>query len=53
VKKPAKRPTGMSREVYNLYAHGPNEFELRTVDPTDKKAGYSKIKANVSYMPSF
>lgn len=38
----------MSRELYNLISHGPNEHELRSVEAADKKSGYSKIKANVN-----
>ncbi|KAI6230066.1 hypothetical protein M3Y99_01097100 [Aphelenchoides fujianensis] len=47
--KVAKRPKGMSREVYNLFAHGPNENELNVVGPGDRKSAVQNIKANIAF----
>ncbi|KAI6178157.1 Myb-like domain-containing protein [Aphelenchoides besseyi] len=47
--KKAKRPKGMSREVYNLFAHGPNEGELHTVNPIKGKSGYQIIRTNIAF----
>ncbi|CAD5210881.1 unnamed protein product [Bursaphelenchus xylophilus] len=46
---PMKRPTGMSREVFNLIAHGPNEENLFTAIPTKKLEDKHQMKKMILF----